>query len=202
MQPAEKHYFDRMEAAASRMASLIETLLSYSVVSMQKEGDEEIDLNELLAVVLDDLELEIEEKKAMIKVGNLFTIKGHHRQLQQAFQNLIANALKYSKPGVVPEVTVNCDKLMGKDTSLALSEKDQEKTFYCVTIRDNGIGFKQEYAERIFNVFTRLHGMTQYQGTGIGLSIVRKVIENHNGHIWAESDVEQGAAFKVLLPVH
>jgi PAS domain S-box-containing protein len=201
MLPGEKYYFDRMEAAASRMASLIETLLSYSVVSMQKERDEDINLNDLLAVVLDDLELEIEEKKAIIKVENLFTIKGHLRQLQQAFQNLVANALKYSRAEVVPEVTISCDKLLGKETSLDLSEKDQEKNFYCLTIRDNGIGFKQEYAERIFNVFTRLHGMTEYQGTGIGLSIVRKVIENHNGHIWAESQPGEGSAFRVLLPV-
>jgi light-regulated signal transduction histidine kinase (bacteriophytochrome) len=201
LMPAEKHQFDRMEAAALRMASLIDNLLSFSEVSMVKENCENVDFNQLLHVVLEDLELEIEDKKAIVEVDNLFTIKGDKRQLEQAFQNLVGNALKYVKPGVAPLVKIGCSKVMGKETSLQLPEKDDEKTFYCISIKDNGIGFEQEYAERIFNVFTRLHGTAEYQGTGIGLSIVRKVIENHHGHIWAESQPGEGATFKVLLPV-
>lgn len=199
--PNEKHYFERMEAAALRMASLIDNLLSFSEVSMQKESDEDVDFNQLLDIVLDDLELEIEDKKALIEVEKLFTIKGHHRQLQQAFQNLIGNSLKYTRPGTVPHIKISCNKVMGIQTSLPLSEKEQKCTFYCLTIQDNGIGFEQENAECIFNVFTRLHGSAEYKGTGIGLSIVRKVIENHHGYIRAESQLGEGAAFKVLLPV-
>ena len=151
-------------------------------------------------LVMEDLDLEIEDKKAVIKVDKLFTIQGHHRQLQQAFQNLLSNALKYSRPGVVPELQVRCSMVKGKDAGLPVLLEEKEKPFYNIAITDNGIGFEQADAERIFNVFTRLHGMTEYRGTGIGLSIVRKVIENHNGYIWAESKPGVGSTFFILLP--
>ncbi|WP_165958157.1 PAS domain-containing protein [Segetibacter sp. 3557_3] len=197
----ERHFFQRMEAAAERMASLIDSLLSFSEVSIQPKNHEDVDFNELIDVVLDDLQLQIENKKAIIEVDPLFSIKGHHRQLQQAFQNLLANALKYAKPGGVPHIKVSCNKVVGKETPLALPEREHERAFYCVTVKDNGIGFEQEHADRIFNVFTRLPVLPEYKGTGIGLSIVRKVIENHHGHIWAESRLNEGASFNVLLPV-
>ncbi len=198
---SEKHYFQRMEAAAERMASLIDSLLSFSAVSIEQENHEEVDLNQLLEVVLEDLQLQIEDKGAIIEVENLFTIKGHHRQLQQAFQNLVSNSLKYANPGTAPLIKIHCSKLLGKETALALPEKEHENEFYCVTITDNGIGFEQADAERIFNVFTRLPGLPEFKGTGIGLSIVRKVIESHHGHIWAESRLGEGATFNVLFPV-
>ncbi len=201
MNDVEAKYFDRMEAASKRMGSLIDDLLSYSQISIRPKTFEEVNMNQLIDLVLEDLDLEIEDKGAVITVDKLFTMQGHHRQLQQAFQNLISNALKYNQPGKPPVVHIGFEKVLGKQTQLSLAADDHEKSFYLVHINDNGIGFEQADAERIFNVFTRLHGLAEYRGTGIGLSIVRKVIENHNGYIWAESQPGQGSSFKILLPV-
>jgi signal transduction histidine kinase len=162
---------------------------------------EDVSLEQKIALVLGDLEMEIQEKGAVIIVGSLPVIKGHKRQIQQIFQNLIGNALKYSRAGVIPEIYVSSKIVKGFDTSLNLSVDDPQKQFYLIEVKDNGIGFKQDDAERIFNVFTRLHGTTEYMGTGVGLTIVRKAIENHNGFITAESEPGKGATFKIFLPL-
>jgi PAS domain S-box-containing protein len=200
MEPEEARYFERLEAAAKRMGSLIDDLLSYSQVSIRPRDLEEIDMNQLVNQVLEDLDFEIEDTGALIKVDKLFSFRGHYRQLQQAFQNLISNAIKYNKPGVAPQVHIQCRKQYGKQSGQYLPHDEQEKLFYCISIRDNGIGFETADAHRIFNVFTRLHGNSEYRGTGIGLSIVRKVVENHEGYIWAESEPGQGSVFHVMLP--
>jgi light-regulated signal transduction histidine kinase (bacteriophytochrome) len=195
----ETKSLERMEMAAKRMSSLIDDLLSYSQVGLRPRTYEEVNLNQIIDLVLDDLDLEIEEKGANISVSKLFTIQGHHRQLQQAFQNLIGNALKYGKPGIVPQIKITGEKVKGKDQDF--TSQSPQKHFYLVNVSDNGIGFEQTDAERIFNVFTRLHGNSDYRGTGVGLSIVRKVIENHDGLITAESEPGKGATFKIYLPI-
>lgn len=200
MNSEEIRYFDRMESASKRMASLIDDLLTYSEVSLRPRVYELVDMNQLIGLVLEDLDLEIEDKAAIITVDKLFTMQGHQRQLQQAFQNLLSNALKYNKPGIVPLINISYQQIIGKESGLKLTQEEQQKVFYSVSINDNGIGFEQAEAERIFNVFTRLHGNAEYKGTGIGLSIVRKVIENHNGHIWASSQPGVGSTFHILLP--
>jgi signal transduction histidine kinase len=182
------------------MNSLIDDLLMYSHVSMGGELEEKVDLNQKLSRVLEDLELEIEERHAVIKLDPLPTIKGHRRQLQQLFQNLISNAIKYHKPGILPEVHISCRKA-GDDVPVPMPTTKPLNMYFLIEVRDNGIGFEQENADRIFNVFTRLHGNTEYKGSGVGLSIVRKVVENHSGYIWAESTSGEGATFKILLPV-
>ena len=196
----EKHYFDRVERSSKRMSSLIDDLLSYSRVSIRPRTFEQVDLNQLIDLVLSDLDFEIEEMGAMIVVDKLFIIKGHQRQLQQAFHNLIGNALKYCKTGHAPEIIISGNEVIGRDINLHLSSEEQQKKFYEISVRDNGIGFEQEDAERIFNVFTRLFGNSEYKGTGVGLSIVRKVIDNHNGYIVAQSEPGKGSTFKVFLP--
>lgn len=200
MTDADQQFFARMEVASRRMSSLIDDLLSYSQVNLRPRTFDDVDMNQLLDLVLSDLDLEIEEKGAVIHREKLFNIRGHHRQLQQAFQNLISNALKYNKPGVTPKIRIGCKKLRGNDTGLPLSADEQQQGYHLIQVTDNGIGFEQKDAERIFNVFTRLHGNTEFQGTGVGLSIVRKVIENHNGYIAAESEPGKGATFKIFLP--
>jgi PAS domain S-box-containing protein len=195
----ESRSFERMEMATKRMGSLIDDLLSYSQVSLRPRAFEEVNLNQIIDLVLNDLDLEIEEKGANISVASLFTIQGHHRQLQQAFQNLIGNALKYTKPGITPQIEISGERVKGKDQEI--TSQLSPKNFYLIKVRDNGIGFEQIDAERIFNVFTRLHGNSDYRGTGVGLSIVRKVIENHNGLITAESEPGKGAIFKIFLPI-
>jgi PAS domain S-box-containing protein len=196
----ETRYFQRMEAASRRMGSLIEDLLSFSQVSLRPRVFEDVNMNRLIDFVISDLDLEIEQKKARVEVDNLFTMKGHQRQLQQAFQNLLGNALKYSKPGVPPVVKISFRQEKGSEIDLPLSAEEKEKNFHIIEIADNGIGFEEKDSDRIFNVFTRLHGNSEYLGTGIGLSIVRKVIENHHGYVTAKSKPGHGSVFKVLFP--
>jgi light-regulated signal transduction histidine kinase (bacteriophytochrome) len=197
----DRGLFDRILYATHRMNNLIDDLLLYSHVSRDAVREEMVDLNQKVKLVLEDLELEVEEKKAIIEVDPLPTIKGHRRQLQQLFQNLISNALKYSRPDVMPSVHISARRIKGNNETLPITSIDSGKHYHLIEVSDNGIGFNQEDAERIFHVFTRLHGNAEYKGTGVGLSIVRKVVENHSGYIWAESTPGEGATFKVLLPV-
>jgi PAS domain S-box-containing protein len=192
--------FERMEKASTRMGLLVDDLLTYSQISKGVSNVEKIDLNDKLHNVLEDLELQVAEKSAIIQVGTLPVINGQKRQMQQLFQNLIGNALKYSKPGEAPVVKINAAKIKGSEAGRPLPQQDADKTFHLITVNDNGIGFEQKDADRIFNVFTRLHGNSEYRGTGVGLSIVRKVAENHGGYIWADSNPGEGATFSVLLP--
>ena len=193
--------FKKMQKAALRMTTLIDDLLTYSSLNKTIINAELIDLNEKLKNVLEDLELEIQEKQAHIYSDNLPVIMGHRRQLGQLFQNIIGNALKYSSPGVSPEIRIHCKKVtIEKSGSDALSNEELKKEYYLIEIHDNGIGFDQQDADRIFNVFTRLHGNAEYLGTGVGLSIARKVAENHGGFIKAESTINEGATFKIYFP--
>lgn len=198
MGEGERAIFERMESAAERMSQLVEDLLQYSQVSMAPEQAQEVDLAARVRTVLADLEVAIEEKGAQVTVGALPVVRGHGRQLQQLFQNLISNALKYNKPGVAPQVSITSRMATGAD--LPVEAGDGTKAYHLIQVRDNGIGFEQQYAERIFQMFQRLHGRSEYPGTGVGLSIVRKVAENHSGYVTAESTPGEGALFKVFLP--
>lgn len=196
----ERGYLNRIIKATDRMNTLIDDLLMYSHVNRGAELEEKVDLNQKIARVLEDLEVEIEEKGAVITVSQLPTIMGHRRQLQQLFQNLISNAIKYHKAGVQPQVQITAHRLSGNESLPVATDKPKDQ--YClIEVVDNGIGFEQEHADRIFNVFTRLHGNAEYKGTGVGLSIARKVVENHGGYIWAEGNPGVGAKFSLLLPV-
>ncbi|WP_247237298.1 ATP-binding protein [Telluribacter sp. SYSU D00476] len=193
---------DRIETAAERMQLLVDDLLEFSHVNERPRDMDLIDLNETASKVLADLDLPIEEKGAKVEVGALPTVKGNGRQLQQLFYNLISNALKYSKPATPPELSIQCRTVIGSEVPGDRLPADQgNKTFYLIEVRDNGIGFDQQYAERIFRIFHRLHGKSEYSGTGVGLSIAKKVTENHNGSIWATSEMDVGSTFHILLPV-
>ncbi|MGZ3850501.1 MAG: PAS domain-containing protein [Flavisolibacter sp.] len=197
----EKGFFERMETASRRMSALIDDLLAYSQVSLRPRNLEEVDLNQLIELVLNDLDLEIDQNEAQIETEVLGTVQGHHRQLQQVFQNLLSNAIKYSKPGRRPQISISSQQQKGVDLPLNLPPEAAAKTFCVIEVKDNGIGFEQRDADRIFHVFTRLHGNVQYRGTGIGLSIVRKVIENHNGYVTAKSELDKGSVFCIYLPL-
>ena len=187
---AEEHrLLDRIENACERMGMLVDDLLLYSHVSVRPHQKEEVDLNKKIARVLEDLELDIQEKSARIRVASLPVVRGHRRQLQQLFQNLISNALKYSKAGVPPQIDITAGR-----------SKEGEKTYNVISVADNGIGFQQQYADKIFKMFTRLHAKGEYSGTGVGLSIVKKVVENHDGFIRVESTPREGTTFVVYLP--
>jgi PAS domain S-box-containing protein len=187
---AEARSFGRIENATRRMGNLIDDLLLYSHVSQRPHEKESVDLNEKVLRVLDDLELDISEKRAQVSVGALPVVAGYRRQLQQLFQNLVSNALKYSKAGVPPEIAISAEQ----------SERDGHD-YHLIKVSDNGIGIAAEYADKIFQMFTRLHGKNEYSGTGVGLSIVKKVVENHQGFVGVSSKPGVGSVFEIYLPV-
>ena len=196
----EMCFIERVQNAAERMELLVDDLLAYSYVSDEAENLESVDLNEKLRQVQEDLELTIQEKMATIQVEPLPAVKGQGRQLQQLFQNLLSNALKYSKPDVPPVINIAARIFTLEEATIKFPQVRQDRQYHLIEVADNGIGFEQGQAEKIFQVFTRLHGRSEYAGTGIGLSIVRKVVDNHHGYIWAESKPGEGATFYVLLP--
>ncbi|RYZ52360.1 MAG: PAS domain-containing sensor histidine kinase, partial [Chitinophagaceae bacterium] len=183
----EGHLLQRIEIASARMNLLVDDLLAYAQLNSGALQREEIDLHQKFKTILSDLELMISEKEAVVELSHLPTITGYRRQLQQLFQNLVSNALKYSRPGVKPLIQITSEKLTGAASGMDVSPEDREKPFYLFTVKDNGVGFEQQYADRIFQVFTRLHGNSEYQGTGVGLAIAKKVVDNHGGYISAES---------------
>ncbi|MCY7353025.1 MAG: PAS domain-containing protein [Cytophagaceae bacterium] len=170
----------RMKSAAGRMQELIRDLLTYSRVSSQHEPFQPLALDTLLADVRNDLELVIREKKATLRFDPLPAIEGDAMQLRQLFQNLLSNALKFSKPGVSPVVMVCYQTVRGAETPAVLALRP-EAIYHEISVSDNGIGFEEQYAGRIFEAFQCLHGRSEYAGTGIGLAIVKKVVENHLG---------------------
>jgi len=181
-----KDYIVRMQKAAARMKDLIEALLNYSRIDSKGATFAPTDLNAVLHEVLDDLEHRIEEVGGAVHANELPQIDADAVQIRQVFQNLIANALKFQREGVAPEIQVHAKINKGICT---------------LTFADNGIGFEPEYAERIFGVFQRLHGRDAYEGTGIGLSICQKTAERHHGSISAQGRPGEGATFTLLLPV-
>ncbi len=178
-------YLERMQDAAKRMSTLIQDLLALSRVTTKVQPLVSVELAQLVQEVISDLEIRIEEVGGTVEVGALPTVNADRLQMRQLFQNLIGNALKFQRPGVAPIVQV-----WGQCTL--------EECQFVVT--DNGIGFAKKDKERIFNVFERLHGRSEYQGTGVGLAICRKIVERHGGTIIAESTPGQGATFTITLP--
>ncbi|RYY90432.1 MAG: PAS domain S-box protein [Chitinophagaceae bacterium] len=199
LSPQQRNLFSRLEQASRRMNALIDDLLAYSQATRGAAEQEEVDLNQRLEHVLHDLELEIEQKGAQVASADLPKLRGNGRQFQQLFQNLLSNALKYSRPGHVPEIRISSRVVRGGDLREGLPANDAARDFHLIEVRDNGVGFEQKDAERIFNVFTRLQGHTE-RGTGVGLSIVRKVVDNHFGYVWAEAQPGEGSTFYIMLP--
>ncbi|MEI6950679.1 PAS domain-containing protein [Paraflavisolibacter sp. H34] len=187
---ASRIRLDKMLASARRMRVALQDILNFASLDKEEEFIE-TDLNEILVAVQLDLELAISETGARLTSEPLPTIKAVPHQMQQLFYNLIGNALKFSKPGERPLISITC-RLSGA------REKDQPR--YEIAITDNGIGFQSGAAEKIFEIFQRLHSKEDYAGTGIGLALCKKVVQNHGGKIWAEGRPGTGATFKVLLP--
>lgn len=196
----QQRMFERIENATQRMRQLIDDLLAYSNVSQKQRTFEPVDLKTVVKEVVNDLETSIEEKGAAINITELPVVNGDMRQLRQLFQNLISNALKYSRPDVAPQVTISSQQVNGVECKGFFAYTKPEQLFYLIEVKDNGIGFDQQDAQKIFQVFQRLHGRMEYEGTGIGLAIAQKVVTNHQGHICAEGETGKGATFKVYLP--
>ena len=182
------------------MQVLIKDLLAYSRVASKRDPFRVIDMNQLVSDVLNDLETSIQAKAATITLDDLPNMPGDAMQLRQLFQNLLSNALKFSQPNVAPSIHINCHLIQGSESDV-VPVAEANRKFYSIEVADSGIGFEPKYADRIFQVFQRLHGRSQYEGTGIGLAIVQKVVENHRGYILAEGRPGAGTTFKILLPI-
>jgi PAS domain S-box-containing protein len=188
LSPQGQDYLERMHAAATRMRRLIDDLLSFSRVSSNARPFTQVDLGAVAREVLGDLEASVEQAQARVTVEELPVLAADPMQMRQLLQNLVGNALKFRREGVPPTVSIR-------------GRVDAKAQRCVLEVEDNGIGFEEKYAERIFNVFQRLHGRNQYEGTGIGLAICRKIAERHGGSIAVSSAPGVGTVFRVSLPL-
>jgi len=192
-------YLDRMQNAAGRMQTLIQDLLTLSYVTSRAQPFAQVDLGQVIQGVLSDLEVRIEQDGAKIEVGAMPTIDADPVQMRQLFQNLLSNALKFHKPGQPPEVTVSARVFPSPEPQSAQAGPGEE---ICqIVVADNGIGFEEQFVEQVFTLFQRLHPRQEYEGTGIGLAVCRKIAHRHGGSIVAKSEKGQGATFIIKLPV-
>ncbi len=194
-----KDMFKRMQNAAKRMQALIEDLLAYSHTNSEERKFENTDLKKIVEEVRDDLKEELNDKHATIKAIELCEVHIIRFQFRQLLHNLIGNSLKFAHPQHPPHIKIEGEIAKGIKFN---NEKLLPEKKYChISISDNGIGFEQKYSEKIFEVFQRLHGKEEYNGTGIGLAIVKKIVENHNGIITATGELNKGATFEIYIPV-
>jgi signal transduction histidine kinase len=195
-----KMILSRIDYSARRMQGLIEDLMNFANLVRSGERLGTIDANQLIKSVIETLKPEVEQKKAMIHVGQLPSITGFREQLFLMFKALIHNAIKFSKPGISPVVTIQCVKTAGTDL-INIDKKLAKKEFMRISIQDNGIGFSNEFSQKIFLIFQRLHADSEYEGKGIGLAIVERVMTNHNGYVIATAQPDKGALFNLYFPV-
>jgi len=189
-----KEYFGRMQISATRMQALIQDLLAFSRLSTSERIYELTFLKKIVDEVTEEFKESIEEKNAAVTTGEMCEVNIIPFQFRQLMHNLISNALKFSKQDVPLRIMIESKIVSGSDSPL-----NSSKTCH-ITVTDNGIGFKKQYAEKIFEVFQKLHVKEKYAGTGIGLAIVKKIVENHNGMVTAESELGKGTRFNIYIP--
>jgi PAS domain S-box-containing protein len=194
----ESEYLRRSIAASSRMQTLIDDLLTYSKTSTLEQEYKKVDLGKVIAEIQLTHYDTIKEIKASIETGNLPVVDGIPFQLTQLFENLLGNALKYRHPDRPLRIVISADTISAKVPGEDAAREDRE--FHRITISDNGIGFDSRYAEKVFDLFQRLHDKVSYSGTGIGLALCRKIIQNHRGFIEANGEEGNGASFMVYFP--
>ena len=192
-------YIEKILASSSRMKSIITNILNYSKLSAKDIRFEPTDVKKLIGEILEDLEIAIREKGAQISVSEFPIMDTVPGQIRQVFQNIIGNALKFSKPETSPVISIEAIRIAAKDI---FSTPHADGDWCRIVIEDNGIGFDPKFAEQIFLIFQRLHSKDTYEGTGIGLAIAKKIIEKHNGIISASGNDGEGACFTIVLPVH
>lgn len=195
-----RDYLERMLNAAGRMQTLIEDLLSFSRVSTRAQPFVLVDLNRIAREVVGDLEIRIEQTQGRVEIADLPALEAEPTQMRQLLQNLIGNALKFRRPDVPPVVKVSARMLARNDDSAKKTVKPAPRLCE-LRVEDNGIGFDEKYLDRIFTVFQRLHGRGEYEGTGVGLAICRKIALRHGGDITAHSQPGHGSTFVVTLPL-
>lgn len=192
-------YFGKIINSSKRMQHLINNLLDFSRHTVSSNDFKKTSLNELVKNALTELEVEIEKSNAKINYGELPVVSAVPGLMQQLFYNLFSNAIKFRKPSEDLVIDVRAEKMNPNDPSNFI-KYNSNKNFYKITVQDNGIGFDEKYAEDIFRVFKRLHSYQEFEGTGVGLSICKKIVEKHNGFIKAESEIDKGSTFIIGLP--
>jgi len=197
--PETEKYFKKIINSSKRMQSLINDLLSFSRHSMSSSDFKTTDLNELVKEALGELEIEIEKSNALIHIDNLPVIRAIPSLMQQLFYNLLSNAIKFRKKNESPIVHIRTEKMSADELS-RFNGASNGILYHKITVSDNGIGFDDKYAEEIFMVFKRLHSYHEFEGTGVGLSICKKIIDKHKGFITATSVPDQGSTFVIGLP--
>lgn len=189
-------YIKRMKMAAERMSNLINDLLEFSRITTRGKEFIDVDMKTLVIDIVSDLEIAIEESHSVITVAELPTIKGDKGQMYQLFLNLLSNAIKFRQLDTNPKISIQYEKVETHDDFT-----NQPVKWHLITLIDNGIGFEQEFADKIFVPFQRLHGRSEYKGTGIGLAVCRRIVERHGGTISAVSELTKGATFTIKIPV-
>jgi signal transduction histidine kinase len=195
-----KHYFSRIENSAERMQQLIRDLIALSQTSTVANHFERTDLNAILEQVKQDLNEKIISSNATIEYDPLPYLNVIPFQFKQLFTNLISNSIKYSKPGIAPHIMIRSSMIEGIQLEQYIPKPGN--IYLLISIIDNGIGFEPQFNEHIFELFQRLHGRNEYEGTGIGLAICKKIVENHHGLITASGENEKGAIFRIYIPVN
>ncbi|AEW02064.1 histidine kinase [Niastella koreensis GR20-10] len=190
----------RIDYSARRMQGLIEDLMNFANLVRGGEAISEVDADRLLQSVCELLKPDIELKRATIHIGQMPKITGFEKQLYLMFKALIDNAIKFSKPGIPPVVTIQCVQTTGEELT-HIDHKLLKKQFIRISVQDNGIGFSNEFTQKIFLIFQRLHSTAEYEGKGIGLAIVERVMTNHSGYVVAISKPDKGALFNLYFPL-
>jgi light-regulated signal transduction histidine kinase (bacteriophytochrome) len=196
--PDGQLYLNRISASVENMRLLIDTLLEFSRTARSDQPFARVDLNTILAEVQSDLELKIEETVAQIHLGSLPVIEAIPSQMKQLFDNLLSNSIKFKRQNTHPLINIRSTRLTHEQKEQY--KLDQSKNWFKIDFSDNGIGFEPEYKERIFQIFQRLHGKAEYPGSGIGLAICKKIIDQHSGIIYATAEPGNGATFTIILP--
>lgn len=193
-----KYYFERMQLSALQMQTLINDLLAYSKTTASERKFEYSDLNKIIKEVMSALKVELQEKKATIEIGPLNEVNIIPLQFRQLMQNLITNSLKFAKNEPAPYIVIKGKEV--KSEELEANAFLRKIDYYQITISDNGIGFDPQYKDKIFDLFQRFHDKESYDGTGIGLTVVKKIVENHGGIITASGEVGKGTTFDIFIP--
>ncbi len=195
-----QEFLDKILSAADRMTRMVDGILNYSTTGATDNAFEQIDLNKVCKEIVKDLELVIQQKNAVITFDNLPCFDGMPVLIHQLFYNLIINALKFSKEDVQPVITITAQQIGGKQL-MHFAAADPKAQYFEIEIKDNGIGFDTDQTAKLFTIFTRLHVRDKYEGTGLGLALCKKIVDRHNGFIYAEGKQGEGASFKIILPV-
>ncbi len=194
-------YLQKIKKSSDRMSNLINDILNYSKLDYADTQFEDVDLDTIVANVLEDFELKIEQKNASVIVGKLPVVKAMPLQMNQLLHNLISNSLKFARANEPGVINISARRVEGRDVQAHNLQIEPGRQYYEIVVCDNGVGFEQEYAERVFNIFERLYTNEQYTGTGIGLALCKKIAHMHQGDIFAVSHPDIGTEIHVLLPV-